>query len=123
MYTERFAGFRNDFYLRSAPTIALAVVELNNFFVLIFGKVRLLVSFSIGSLSSRRLLLRRPFVSLGQCLVPSHDRAHAAASHFSCTRRNARQVPAPPVELRICIKVPQDRGIFKSIAIAMFQFK
>ena len=51
MYTERFAGFRNDFYLRSAPAIALAVVELNNFFVLIFGKVRLLVSFSIGSLS------------------------------------------------------------------------
>jgi len=80
--------------------------------VLIFGKVWLVVSFSIGSVSSRLLLLRRPFVSLGQCLVPSHDRAHAAVSHFSRARRNARQVPAPSSKLRICIQVPQTLQTF-----------
>ncbi|HWX37525.1 MAG TPA: hypothetical protein VNZ53_60185, partial [Steroidobacteraceae bacterium] len=30
-----------------------------------------------------------------------HDRAHAAASHFSCARRNARQVLPPSLQLRI----------------------
>src|SRR6202030_2794928 len=33
-----------------------------------------------------------------------HDRAHAAASHFSCARRNARQVLPPSLQLRISIQ-------------------
>src|SRR4029077_5689035 len=92
--TSGLLGFEVSFSFGARRRLGLRS-WIEHFLVLIFGKVRLLVSFWIGSVSSRLLLLRRPFVSLGQCLVPSHDRAHAAVSPFGRARRNARQVPAP----------------------------
>jgi lactate dehydrogenase-like 2-hydroxyacid dehydrogenase len=56
------------------------------------------------------------FVSLGH-VWSLDDRAHAAVSHVGCARRNARQVLPPSLQLRICVQIPQNRGVFKSIEI------